>query len=1324
MKIYAPATGTVIPLEKLPDEAFAGKFLGGGLAIIPDSDTVYSPCGGKVISVHKSLHAITIENSGIQILCHIGIDTVSLNGKGFKSYLSAGDTVRRGDRLISFDKNILEKEGKCDYLIITAPNKKARTENPACGYVERGDELFTVALEPDNHAGTGKAADNSKNDEENISAPYKKIETELLNANGLHARPAAMLAGIAEKYKTEKITVSFNGREADASSIVELMGLGLACGDRITVSASGPEAAAALKSIAEAINSGLSESIVRSSNNADSSGADSSACASGSTAAAVIPETQGKTEDISVPGNRIKGIAVCAKPACGHSVLLSRAAFNFDKISQISSAEEKQRLANAVENTEKELWNLAGSIKDRQSRNIFEAHIKMLADPHLKAAAEYMLDKGNTAEYAFSEAVNESINILGSSGTEIARQRQADYRQLLNKVLAALCGAGSRQHFAPGSIIITDELMPGETDILDRNITGVVSAYGSPSSHSSILLKNAGIPFIAAAGKEILSLPEGSELFLNIKPGEILINPQDSSAYEEYQKKKEIISSAFEKRFEPAVTADGIKITVSGNAGTLEEATAAAENGAEGIGLLRTEFLFSGANRPPSEDEQTALYSSIIQSQKGNSVIIRLLDGGNDKNLKFLPMPQEKNPALGLRGTRAMALDWNIFRTQVRAVLRLNPEGAARIMLPMITFPEEFTYCRNIIREEQEKLGVKEAQAGIMLEVPAAAMLADKFTDADFFSIGTNDLTQYALAMDRTENRYANFLDGLNPAVLKMIKTAVESADASGRSIGICGTLSSDYSAVPVLIGLGLRSLAVTSAEIPLIKELVRRITAADCRILAEKALSAKNAGEVRSLAEEFIAAAQARCNERINKQNKISAAAPQLPHTAAKAVSIGKSILNKTGKFFVSLGKALMLPIAVLPVAGLLNRLGQKDLLDIPFIAKAGGTIFDNLPLIFALGTATGFAKESHGAAALSAFAGYLILTASIKTLSPELDLGVFGGIFIGVMAGKLYNSFKDIRLPPYLSFFGGRRFVPIITGAAALAAAAVFSVAWPPAQAAISALGNWIIGSGNTGLFLYGMANRLLIPLGLHHVLNTFIWFQAGDFVSPAAQTVTHGDLWRFFAGDPGAGAFMAGFFPVMMFGLPAAALAMTAEAKPGKKKQAAGILLSAALTAFLTGITEPLEFAFMFLAFPLYVCHAVFTGLSLVIMNMLNIRLGFTFSAGLFDYLLNYGISSNPLYLLPVGMAYALAYYVIFRAAIRKFNLRTPGREDTEDTAEKPAMPYMPSCGISAEPPAHKKTAAANTAETNCAALLTEGEKWLNALGGKENITGIGA
>jgi N-acetylglucosamine PTS system EIICBA or EIICB component len=385
--------------------------------------------------------------------------------------------------------------------------------------------------------------------------------------------------------------------------------------------------------------------------------------------------------------------------------------------------------------------------------------------------------------------------------------------------------------------------------------------------------------------------------------------------------------------------------------------------------------------------------------------------------------------------------------------------------------------------------------------------------------------------------------------------------------------------------------------------------------------------------------------------------------------------------------GGALMLPIVVLPIAGLLLRLGQPDLLDIASIAAAGDAIFSNLGPLFAIGVAVGLARENHGAAGLASLVGYLVTTEATKVLiavPPDVLVGLTGqardlaaaaykarelsklsvptGILSGLIAGMLYNRFSTIALPSYLAFFGGRRFVPIASGFAGLVLAGILGWAWPILEHGMDTLSRSILAAGDFGLFAYGVLNRVLIVTGLHHIVNNIAWFLLGDF-----NGVT-GDLKRFFAGDPTAGDFMAGFFPMMLFGLPAACLAMYHTARPERRRAVGGLLGSMALTSLLTGVTEPVEFTFMFLAPVLYGVHALLTGLSFVIMNALNVKLGFSFSAGLFDYLLNFNRATNPLLMLPVGIAYFAVYYVVFRFCIVKLNLKTPGREPEEATARQ--------------------------------------------------------
>ncbi|PXK41408.1 PTS N-acetyl glucosamine transporter subunit IIABC [Klebsiella variicola] len=366
---------------------------------------------------------------------------------------------------------------------------------------------------------------------------------------------------------------------------------------------------------------------------------------------------------------------------------------------------------------------------------------------------------------------------------------------------------------------------------------------------------------------------------------------------------------------------------------------------------------------------------------------------------------------------------------------------------------------------------------------------------------------------------------------------------------------------------------------------------------------------------------------------------------------------------FFQRLGRALQLPIAVLPVAALLLRFGQPDLLNVPFIAQAGGAIFDNLALIFAIGVASSWSKDNAGSAALAGAVGYFVMTKAMVTINPEINMGVLAGIITGLVAGAVYNRWAGIKLPDFLSFFGGKRFVPIATGFFCLILAAIFGYVWTPVQHAIHSGGEWIVSAGALGSGIFGFINRLLIPTGLHQVLNTIAWFQIGEFTN-AAGAVFHGDINRFYAGDGTAGMFMSGFFPIMMFGLPGAALAMYLAAPKARRPMVGGMLLSVAITAFLTGVTEPLEFLFMFLAPLLYLLHAVLTGISLFIATALGIHAGFSFSAGAIDYVLMYSLpaaSKNVWMLLVMGVVFFFVYFLLFSAVIRMFNLKTPGRED---------------------------------------------------------------
>ncbi|MDN5305148.1 MAG: N-acetylglucosamine system or component [Fusobacteriaceae bacterium] len=394
----------------------------------------------------------------------------------------------------------------------------------------------------------------------------------------------------------------------------------------------------------------------------------------------------------------------------------------------------------------------------------------------------------------------------------------------------------------------------------------------------------------------------------------------------------------------------------------------------------------------------------------------------------------------------------------------------------------------------------------------------------------------------------------------------------------------------------------------------------------------------------------------------------------------------------FQALGKALMMPIAVMPIAAILLRLGV--LWNMPFVTAAGGAIFDNLPILFAIGVAIGLAKDNAGAAGLAGVVGHFVIINGAQAINKDINTGVFSGIIGGLVAAYMYNKYHKIQLPEFLGFFGGRRFVPIVTSLVCIVLAGVFGYVWPSVQNGLDTVARWMMESGPAGLFSFGLLNRLLIPTGLHHVINSMAWFTFGsfDYLKDGVQMVANGDLHRFFAGDPNAGIFMTGFYPVMMFGLPAAALAMYTTAKKENKKAVAGVLFSVAFTVFLTGVTEPIEFMFMFLAPALYLVHAILTGVSMAVTAALGIHHGFGFSAGAIDFFLNMNLATKGWLLVPVGLVFGAIYYFIFVFAIKVFNIATPGREDDMEDVE----------------------------ESDSTSDLSR--KVLIALGGKENLTSV--
>ncbi|MEV1020826.1 PTS transporter subunit EIIC [Streptomyces sp. NPDC050264] len=407
---------------------------------------------------------------------------------------------------------------------------------------------------------------------------------------------------------------------------------------------------------------------------------------------------------------------------------------------------------------------------------------------------------------------------------------------------------------------------------------------------------------------------------------------------------------------------------------------------------------------------------------------------------------------------------------------------------------------------------------------------------------------------------------------------------------------------------------------------------------------------------------------------------------TAAPAKKRGSGLFQGLQK----VGRSLQLPIAVLPAAGIMVRLGQDDIFGKDGLGwdkvaavfnNAGGAITGSLPILFCIGVAIGFAKKADGSTALAALVGFLVYSKVLQafpvheavvntTANKGVDIaavyndpGVLGGIIMGLLAAVFWQRYHRTKLVDWLGFFNGRRLVPIIMAFVGIVVGVFFGLVWEPIGNGISHFGEWMTGLGAGGAALFGAVNRGLIPVGMHQFVNTIAWFQLGDFKNSAGEVV-HGDITRFLAGDPSAGMFQSGFFPIMMFGLPAAAIAMAHCARPERRKAVMGMMVSLALTSFVTGVTEPIEFSFMFIAPVLYVLHALLTAASMAITWALGVHAGFNFSAGFIDYALNWTHATKPWLIIPIGLVFAVIYYVTFRFAIIKFNLTTPGREPEEE------------------------------------------------------------
>lgn len=677
-----------------------------------------------------------------------------------------------------------------------------------------------------------------------------ELELVIRNRTGLHARPAKEFVNLAKRFAAD-IRVHHGGRKANGKSLVSLLTLGVKRGSAIRIEAEGADREAALAALAEAVHAGLGEGV-------EQEGSEAAAPALPS-APDTAPAPHAAVEADAPRDPRLcRGIAAAPGLALGPIHHLRPAPAAPAAVPRGAPAEERARLGTALATARLELVG----VRDRLQRvladrgaaelGVFEAHAELLEDPELVAAAEGRIAGGEDAAAAWTGAVELRAAAVAELGDALLAARAADLRDVGQRVARILAGDAEDARLPSHPVVIVaPELSPSQTtSFVAGNVLGLCTAGGGPTSHAAILARALGLPSVVSAGADVLSWPEGTPVILDGDAGTVLRDPdpgERAGAGRQQTARAERRRAELRDAARPAVTLDGRRVEVAANVGSAAEARRAAEAGAEGVGLLRTEFLFLDRIAPPDEDEQRAVYAEVAAAMRGLPVIVRTLDVGGDKPLAYLPMPVEANPFLGVRGLRLCLARPELLRGQLRAIVRAAGAGRLRIMFPMVADVGELRAARAVLAEVAAAEGGPALEVGVMIEIPAAALLADVLAaEVDFFSIGSNDLSQYTLAMDRGHPSLAAQADGLHPAVLRLVARTVEEAHAAGKWVGLCGELGADPAAVPILVGLGVDELSVNVPALAAVKARIRSLSYEEARAVAARAVRCSTAAEVR----------------------------------------------------------------------------------------------------------------------------------------------------------------------------------------------------------------------------------------------------------------------------------------------------------------------------------------------------------------------------------------------------------------------------------------------------------------------------------------------
>ncbi|XWO14180.1 phosphoenolpyruvate--protein phosphotransferase [Candidatus Hepatincola sp. Pdp] len=903
LKIYAPINGNLIEIENVADPVFSEKMLGDGIAIRPalQRSTIHAPCSGKITTIHDSHHAISLTTAqGIEVLIHVGIDTVNLLGEGFQPLVKIGDLVKQGQPLLNVDFPLLAKKAPSIDVILVFTNlqetqtlqKTTKTninvndeiiniiDNPAGGTDTNSNSSTNTSSATANattNAATNKANPKAENlsasvvtevnsvnniTSATIAAPATVTATQptttsqkvtVVNKTGFHARPAAEIVKLANNFQAN-IFLKKNGKQANAKSVIAILGLGIQCGETIEVIAEGIDAKTAVAQLVADIAAGLGEEV--------------GAPPKVDHATINLPNNQTKPTKAQPTYNfakltELQGTVASPGFTIGKTLLLEEEVITVMENSINSPETELTTLKEALSKTK---GNLKQEIlestkqKHKTKTEVLQAHLAILDDVSLLEAAKVEINKGKTDMFAWKIAIEQAIDTLKNTGNRLLIERIADFKDVYARVIKTILDIPNLENinFPPNTILVAKDLIPSDLSKLNANVKGIVLGLGSSTSHVSLMLRNMGIPTLVALGEEVVNIPDHLDVVLNGNTGKLIVNPtkEQLADFTKTQAELEVIKQAnINHTKEPAITKDGVTITVKGNVSNASQVKEAKELGAEGVGLLRTEFLFLNSLKAPSTEEQLALYQASLDALEGGTLTLRTLDVGGDKPLSYIEIPAEENPIMGLRGVRNYintANNKEIFLNQIRAILQIKPAILCRIMIPMISSLAEIHMVKELIYNEANALNINikdKIKIGIMVEVPAAALMAESFAPhVDFFSIGTNDLAQYTMAMDRGNPQLAKQLNNFNPALLKLIKLTNDAGVKHNIVTAVCGAMASELKAIPLLIGLGIRELSTSMKSIPDVRALIRTLDSKKCITVAERALQLSSSTAIKEL--------------------------------------------------------------------------------------------------------------------------------------------------------------------------------------------------------------------------------------------------------------------------------------------------------------------------------------------------------------------------------------------------------------------------------------------------------------------------------------------